>query len=239
MENTETKRKQSERIQTSILNAAEKKALVWMGQRMPRWITSDMMTVFGTIGAVVIAVGYYLSGQNIAFLWLASLGVVMNWFGDSLDGTIARVRNQQRPVYGFFVDHTVDVVNETIMFIGMGLSPLMNLDLALMILAAYLMLSVYVYISAHLKGEFRLTYAKMGPTELRIIAILMNTLFIFVRPLREFSVSTRILGQDLSLGVLDLAGIVILVALLAAYFVSIIRDAREYAKKEPLPRNDQ
>lgn len=227
--------KQSERIQTSILNAAEKKALVWMGQRMPRWISSDMMTALGMIGAVVIAVGYFLSGRNINYLWLASFGFVLNWFGDSLDGTIARVRNQQRPKYGFFIDHTVDVVNEALMFVGMGLSPLMRFDIALMILSAYLMLSVYVYISAHLKGEFRLTYAKMGPTELRIIAIIMNTLFIFIKPLRELSVTFRFLQRDVAMGVLDIAGVIVVVALLAAYFISILHDANQYAQEEPLP----
>ncbi len=231
--------KQSQRIQTSVLNAAEKKALVWMGERMPRWVSSDMMTSIGTIGAVVIALGYALSGKNINFLWLASLGFVLNWFGDSLDGTIARVRNQQRPKYGFFIDHTVDVVNETLMFIGMGLSPLMDFDIAMMILAAYLMLSVYVYISAHLKGEFKLTYAKMGPTELRIIAVIMNTLFVLIRPLREFSAHIRLFGKDLNLGVLDIAGIIIVIALLGAYFVSIFHDAKIYAKEEPLPKRDQ
>ena len=230
--------KKSERIQTSILNAAEKKALVWMGQRMPKWVSSDMMTVLGMLGAVVIAVGYFLSGQNINYLWLASFGFVLNWLGDSLDGTIARVRNQQRPKYGFFIDHTVDVVNEALMFVGMGLSPLMSFDIALMVLAAYLMLSVYVYISAHLKGEFRLTYAKMGPTELRILAVIMNTLFIFIKPLRDFSVSMRFLQHDMSLSVLDIAGIIVLIALLAAYFVSILHDANQYAKEEPLPRRD-
>ena len=92
--------KQAERIQTSILNAAEKKVLVWLAQRQPKWMTSDILTAIGFFGALVIAAGYILVNQNIGFLWLASLGLVINWYGDSLDGTLARVRNTQRPVYG-------------------------------------------------------------------------------------------------------------------------------------------
>ena len=110
--------KQAERIQTSILNAAEKKVLVWLAQRQPKWMTSDILTAIGFFGALVIAAGYILVNQNVAFLWLASLGLVINWYGDSLDGTLARVRNTQRPVYGYYLDHTVDAINEVIMFVG-------------------------------------------------------------------------------------------------------------------------
>ena len=101
MENTT----QSNRIQTSILNGVERKALIWLAKRQPSWVTSDMLTLVGSIGAVIIAVGYMLSGININFLWLATFGFLVNWYGDSLDGTLARVRNAQRPLYGFFVDH--------------------------------------------------------------------------------------------------------------------------------------
>ncbi len=94
------KEEQSKRIQTSVLNAAEKKVLVWLAQRQPRWVTSDMLTAIGVVGAIVVAVGYILSNRHIGWLWLASLGFVINWYGDSLDGTLARVRGTQRPVYG-------------------------------------------------------------------------------------------------------------------------------------------
>lgn len=89
---------QSKRIQTSVLNAAEKRILVWLAQRQPRWVTSDMLTAIGVVGAIVVAVGYILSNRQIGWLWLSSLGFVINWYGDSLDGTLARVRGTQRPV---------------------------------------------------------------------------------------------------------------------------------------------
>ena len=149
------------RIQTSVLNALEKKVLVWLAEKQPKWMTSDILTYIGTFGAVVIAAGYILSAWNINFLWLSSLGFVINWYGDSLDGTLARVRKTQRPVYGYYIDHTVDCINEFIMFIGIGLSGLMHFSLAMVILAVYFMLTINVSINAHLKKEFRLTYAKL------------------------------------------------------------------------------
>ena len=98
----------SERIQTSVLNAAEKKVLVWLAQRQPAWVTSDFLTYTGVVGALVCAVGFVLAHIDKNYLWISSLGLVINWYGDSLDGTLARVRNAQRPVYGFFIDHTLE-----------------------------------------------------------------------------------------------------------------------------------
>ena len=227
--------KKAERIQTSFLNGIEKKALVWLAARQPKWMVSDMLTFIGTLGAIVIAAGYILSSQSIHFLWLSSLGFIINWYGDSLDGTLARVRDMQRPIYGYYLDHTVDCINEAFMFLGVGLSPLMNLPLALMILVVYLFLTINVSVNAHLKGEFKLTYLKLGPTEFRVFAILVNTLFILVRPLRDFSKQMDILGHPAELRALDVAGIIVLVLLVAIYLITIITDARAYAKADPMP----
>ncbi len=231
-------KEQSVRIQTSFLNAAEKKALVWLAERQPKWMTSDILTFIGFLGAVIIAVGYALSA-NPVFLWLASFGWIINWYGDSLDGTLARVRKQQRPVYGFFIDHTVDCINESIMVIGIGMSPFMQFDVAIMCLVAYLLISVYVYISAHLKGEFKLTYGKMGPTELRVIMIIVNTLWFFIPWLREYSLDIKMFGNIYSFSVLDFVGVFLFVGILIAYFGSLIKDGREYAKADPLKKNEQ
>lgn len=225
------------RIQTSVLNALEKKALVWLAGHQPKWMTSDILTLIGTFGSVVIAAGYILAARNINFLWLSSLGFVINWYGDSLDGTLARVRNCQRPVYGYYIDHTVDAINEVIMFVGVGLSGLVHLELALLILVVYLMMTINVSINAHLKKEFRLTYAKMGPTEFRIIMILINTLFATIRPLREFSHDVVLFGHEMTLGALDYIAMVILVALTVMHLVSILQDARGYAKIDPPRKN--
>ena len=130
--------KKAERIQTSFLNGIEKKALVWLANRQPRWVTSDMLTWIGTLGSALIALGYILTHININWLWLSTFGLIVNWYGDSLDGTLARVRKTQRPIYGYYIDHTVDGINETLMFVGIGLSPFLNLYTALAMLVVYL-----------------------------------------------------------------------------------------------------
>ena len=109
--------KQSQRIQTSLLNAAEKKVLVWLADRQPRWMTSNGLTIIGIFGSLMIFAGYVLTNLRIEWLWLASAGFLVNWYGDSLDGTLARVRGTQRPLYGYYLDHTVDALNELLMFL--------------------------------------------------------------------------------------------------------------------------
>lgn len=226
-------RTQSVRIQTSILRGAEKKVLEWMAVRMPRWVSSDMLTAVGVLGAVIVAVGYFLSSRNLAWLWLASFGFVVNWFGDSLDGTLARVRNTQRPVYGFFIDHNIDGINEALMIIGAGLSPMFDIRIALLALSMYLLLSMYVYINAHLKNEFRLTYAGLGPTEFRVVVIIVNTVYLYAAPLREWTCSFSILGKGLTFGVFDFVGLAIVLILAVIYLVSLLGSAREFARLDP------
>ena len=223
------------RIQTSVLNALEKKVLIWLAQRQPRWVTSDMMTFIGVLGAVVIAVGYILTSQNINFLWLSSLGFIINWYGDSLDGTLARVRNTQRPIYGYYLDHTVDAINEVMIFVGVGLSGLMHLEIALLALVMYLLMTINVSINAHLKKEFKLTYASMGPTEFRIIMIIINTLFATISPLREFSHSFMIFGSDFTFKALDYIGVAIVIILAIMHLNTVRNDIKDYAEIDPIP----
>lgn len=226
------------RIQTSILNALEKKVLVWLAKRQPKWMTSDDLTCIGVFGAVVIAAGYILSAWNSNFLWLSSLGFIINWYGDSLDGTLARVRKTQRPVYGYYLDHTIDAINEVIIFAGVGLSGLMHLEIALLALVMYFLITINVSINAHLKKEFRLTYASMGPTEFRILMIIINTLFATIRPLREFSHSFTLCGHDFTFGALDYIGVVIVIVLAVIHLVTVHNDLKGYAKIDPMPKID-
>lgn len=226
------------RIQTSVLNAAEKKVLVWLAERQPKWMTSDILTYIGTLGAVIIAAGYILSARNINFLWLSSLGFFINWYGDSLDGTLARVRKMQRPIYGYYIDHTVDAINEVMIFVGVGLSGLMHLDIALLALVMYFLITINVSINAHLKKEFKLTYAKMGPTEFRIIMILINTLFVLIRPLREFSHSFILFGRELTFKALDYIGIAIIIILAILHLTTVFNDMKDYAEIDPVPHRE-
>lgn len=222
-------KEQSERIQTSILNRAEKVALIWLAQRQPRWVTSDFLTYLGVGGALVYAIGCILASQNIMWLWLASFGMVINWYGDSLDGTLARVRNLQRPVYGFFIDHSLDALTICIMCIGAGLSPMFRLDIALFVLAGYLVLSVYTYITTILKGEFRLTYSSFGPTEFRLVIILINTLYMYTS---WSEIEFNFYGQHL--GVYDVVGFAIGIFLFVAYFIQFSKDRKVLAEQDPI-----
>lgn len=226
------------RIQTSVLYKIEKNVLVWLAERQPKWITSDILTYIGTFGAVVIATGYVLSAWNINFLWLSSLGFIINWYGDSLDGTLARVRKTQRPIYGYYLDHTIDAINEVLIFVGVGLSGLIHMEIALMALVMYFLLTINVSINAHLKKEFKLTYASMGPTEFRIIMILINALFALIRPLREFSSSLKICGHEMTFGALDYIGIVIIIILAIIHLTTVRKDIKGYAKIDPMPKRD-
>lgn len=225
------------RIQTSILNASEKRLLVWLAKRQPGWMTSDILTYIGTFGAAVIAVGYILSARNIGFLWLSSLGFVINWYGDSLDGTLARVRNTQRPIYGYYIDHTMDAIDEFMIFVGVGLSGLMHLEIALLAFVMYLMITINVCINAHLKKEFKLTYARMGPTELRIIMILVNTMLVCIPFLRNLSHTYDIFGHEIAFVVLDYVGVAIVVILAIIHLATVYHDIRGYAQIDPLPKN--
>ena len=226
------------RIQTSVLNALEKKVLVWLAERQPKWMTSDILTYLGIFGAVVIAAGYILSAWNINYLWLSSLGFIINWYGDSLDGTLARVRKTQRPIYGYYLDHTIDAINEVMIFVGVGLSGLMHLEIALLALVMYMLITINVCINAHLKNEFKLTYASMGPTEFRIIMIIINTLFATITPLREFSHSFVLFGSEFTFKALDYIGVVIVLILALMHFTTVRKDIKDYAVMDPMPERD-
>lgn len=225
--------KQAARIQTSFLNAAEKKALVHMAGRLPKWVSSDLLSFIGFIGALTIGVGYALTGLSPAFLWLASLGFVINWYGDSLDGTLARVRNTQRPVYGFYLDHTLDCICELLMFLGLGVSPLMDMRIALLVQISYLLMTINVTINTHLKSEFRLTYAKLGPTEFRLLAIILNTILALSPALRDYTATFTILGHSETVTLLDIAGLVVFAVIMIMYLITVTMDLKAYSLADP------
>ena len=229
-------KKQAARIQTSILNPLEKKVLVWLAQRMPKWVTSDMLTLVGFFGSIIMATGYALANNDLRWLWLSCFGLLVNWFGDSLDGSLARVRNTQRKTYGFFIDHNVDVINETIMFIGVGCSPLVNMSFAMLALVAYFMLSVYVYIDCHLKGEMRLTYGGLGPTEFRLMLIIVNICFIYIPWLSEWKKPVTLFHNDFMIGLFDYIAVAAALLIFVFYLVSFFRDIKYFAKIDP-PKN--
>ncbi len=220
------------RIQTSILNAAEKRVLVWFAHRQPRWVTSDILTYIGVAGAFLCGLGFALSSLSINFLWLSSLGLVINWYGDSLDGTLARVRGTQRPKYGFFIDHSIDAITITMMCVGAGLSPLLRLDVALCVLVAYLILSVYTYVCTICTNQMRLTYGKLGPTEFRLIVIILNTIFIFT----PWSDYTYTFGSEV-FTLFDLIASGVVVIIMVLWLVQWLKDRKALSLIDPLRKN--
>jgi len=231
-ENTEN----AVRLQTSILNPLEKRALVWLASHMPSWVTSDALSYFSLFGAVVIALGYYLTNYSPAWLWLASLGFVLHWFGDSLDGTLARYRGQSRPLYGFYIDHNLDCVSEFFIFGGMGFSAYMHMWMGLLLFCVYLGMEVYVMICAHLKNEFKLTYGIFGPTELRVLMIIFNTVLFFARPLHDVAVPVKVGKLQGDLLIYDIVGGVIFLIMCYFYFSSLIADGKYFARLDPLKK---
>jgi archaetidylinositol phosphate synthase len=163
----------------TLTGPLEKRLLIWIAKRLPGWTTPDHLTIIGVIGAFVVFSGYALSNLSPAFLWLATLGFVINWFGDSMDGTLARVRKIERPIYGFYIDHTTDAFVEILIFLGLGISPFVQFEIACLALIGYLLLSVLVYVQTCVRGEFTISYGKLGPTEVRLLAIFGNTLVFF------------------------------------------------------------
>ena len=218
------------RIQTSLLSRKEKKILVWMALRLPKWVNPDLLTWLGLAGACIAGVGYILTNFNVCFLWVSSFGLVLNWFGDSLDGTLARVRNIQRPMYGFFLDHNVDGMTVLIICVGAGFSPLISFSASMLILAGYFLLSIFTYINTFLKNEFKISYGKLGPTEMRLAIIFVNTLFVFL-PVDVFQITIR--GNTFNL--LDIIAVCIALILFALYFGGFVMEKRKYEKMDPPP----
>ena len=163
-----------------LLGGLERPALQWLAANSPIWLKPDHLSAFGMFGSVLIFFSYWLCHISPAFLWLASLGFVINWVGDSLDGTLARFRLIERPKYGFFLDHTLDAIGQVLIFLGLGASPYVDLRIASLALIGYLLMSILVYVNTIVNGEFRIAYLKLGPTEMRVIAILANTLIFFI-----------------------------------------------------------
>jgi phosphatidylglycerophosphate synthase len=159
------------RVQENVLALGERRLLNWLCARMPAWVSPDILTAIGVLGAGLVFLGYALSHFHPATLGLAIVGYVVQWFGDSMDGSIARYRHIERPKYGYFLDHSVDGIVILLIMGGIGLSPYVRLDVALLALAGYLLLSIHAYLSARVLGELKLSYLAGGPTELRFILI--------------------------------------------------------------------
>jgi archaetidylinositol phosphate synthase len=209
-----------------LLAKAEKRALRAIAARLPRWILPDDLTALGVLAALGICVSYQLSNDSSVWLWVASALLVVHWLGDSLDGTLARVRQIQRPRYGYYLDHLVDAISTALIGIGLGLSPYMLLSVGAVIVVGYLILSINVYLESYALGRFSIGYGLLGPTEVRLILIALNTALAIWGGLR-FHVA------DLEVSPLDLVGVAVAAVMVLLLLGRAARNLRELAREEP------
>ena len=221
------------RVNDILLGPLERPTLAFFCRVMPAWVNSDMLTVLGVLGSILVLVSYIIVGrmgnlQGNWYLHLASLGFILNWFGDSLDGSLARYRHEERPNYGYFLDHSIDGFTALCIFIGLGASGLTNLSVSMLTLAMYLMLMNSVSLKTHATGVFEMTSIKIGPTEIRLIAILFNTyVYFFNSPQLQIP---SFLGETLSVGTLVVG---VLGVLMFLYFIyQTVRTSTQLARED-------
>jgi phosphatidylglycerophosphate synthase len=212
----------------SVLAAVEKKALVWMAKRLPRWVSSDHLTLLGFAAMLLAGIAYWLANRNPLALLLVVLALGVNWFGDSLDGTLARVRNQQRPRYGFYVDHVLDLMGTLVLLAGLALSGYMSPLIALGMLAAYLMVAAEEFLATHVRQVFHLSFLRIGPTELRII-LAIGTVYLLHGPW----VHLGVIGV---FRLFDVGGIIAIAGMALKLVVSAVRNTHALYLAERLPQ---
>lgn len=217
--------KPAKRIQDSALAGWEKRALVWMALRTPRWLNSDHFSALAVIGMAAAGAAYWAAGGHRVWLLVVVAGLALNWLGDSLDGTLARVREQQRPRYGFYLDHVLDGISTALLLGGLALSGFILPALALGLLVAYLLLMLESCLATYALGEFRMAFAGFGPTELRIV-LAIGTLFLWNDP------TVGVLSGRYRL--FDVGAVIAIAGMMAAVIVAAVRNTLTLYRQEPL-----
>ncbi len=220
------------RINDGWLAGPERRFLDWACPRLPAWISPDQLTALGFLGAVAAFAGYLLAAREPAWLWLVNFGLVVNWFGDSMDGNVARARGIERPRYGFFLDQSVDVLSQFIFALGLGLSGFVSLSIAITGLAAYFMMTALSLLRATATGEFHLASGGIGLTEVRCLFVFGNILFFFFPPV-PFPIG------PMTATYADLLGLLWIAVNLGLYLITMIAELRKLARadRRPPPRD--
>ena len=215
------------REHASLSAAQEKRVLIWIARRLPLRVSSDHLSMLGLLA--MAAAGACFAALRVSPWWAAGVvaALAVNWFGDSLDGTVARVRGQQRPRYGFYVDHIIDIAGTTMLLGGIACSGIMSPLLAIGVLAAYLLVAAEAYLATHASGVFRLSFMGIGPTELRVI-LAVGAIRVATRPFVPMPAfdETRLF---------DVGGLVAMVGLGAAFVVSSLRNTVALYRSDPTP----
>jgi archaetidylinositol phosphate synthase len=218
------------RVNHGLLAAAEKRTLVWMARRLPPWVNSDHLTLLALVAMAGIGGAFWAARFWRPALALAIVGLALNWFGDSLDGTVARVRGHERPRYGFYVDHVLDVAGITLLLGGLALSGFMSATVASCLLVAYLLTASEVFLATAVHGQFRMSFLNFGPTELRIVLAIG-----IARLLWSPDASVRPFGLGPFL-LFDVGGVVAAFGLIIAFISSALRNTLMLYRAEPLPK---
>ena len=214
------------RVLDTFTGPLERPLLQWLAARQPAWVTPDILTSVSIFGAFVIFIGFLLTNYSKNYLWLATFGFFINWYGDSLDGTLARFRHIERPIYGFYLDHVSDAFVEVLIFLGLGLSPYVRFDLACLALIGYFLLSILTFVRTCVKGEFTISYGRLGPTEVRLIAVIGNTLVFFLG-------TVTIPLFSLSLMIYDWIAIIVIFLEATISIATAFRQASLLSKQDP------
>ena len=215
-----------QRTNTGWLAGLERPTLAALASRMPGWVTPDILTAIGFAGSLITFGAYALAGTNPSWLWVASLGLIVNWFGDSLDGTLARYRKIERPRYGYFLDNSIDLVTQFLLAAGIALSGYIRSDLCFVALSIFLMMSVLSLLRQNISGVFQLAYGGIGPTEMRMMFILLNAAIYFYPPQPFALVGFELTYPNwLSLTWSTLA--------LATFLMGMLSDLRRLAVEDP------
>jgi len=215
------------RDNSSVTARLERQLLVWIAHRLPRWVNSDHLSVLGLSSMALAGIAFAALGVTPWAALAVVLALAANWFGDSLDGTVARVRQQQRPRYGFYVDHIIDLAGTTMLIAGMACSGLMNPVIACAVLVGYLLVSSESYLATHASGVFRMSFLGFGPTELRLVLMagaIRATQDAWVQP---FGAAPMRL--------FDIGGVIATCGLVAAFIVASVRNTRALYLAEPIP----
>ena len=212
----------------SVLAAAEKRLLIRLASHMPLSIHSDHLTVLALAAMALAGTGFWLARWDTNWLWVVVGALALNWFGDSLDGTLARLRCVQRPRYGFYVDHVLDIVGISLLLTGLACSGFMTPVIALSLLVAYLLVAGEVFLATSVRGVFRMSFAGVGPTELRIV-LAIGAVALRGDPLVSFGALGR--AQ-----LFDVGGVVAIIALLVALGCAIAQNTTALARLEPRPQ---
>jgi phosphatidylglycerophosphate synthase len=210
----------------SLTGRLEKRVLIWLAGRMPAGVNSDHLTLLGLTAMLAAGAAYALSGRDPRWLHAVNLLLAVNWFGDSLDGTLARCRNRLRPRYGFYVDHLSDAVGVLFLLGGLALSGFMSPAFAAAVLLAYYLLSIHIYLATHTLGVFRIAYGRLGGTELRILLAVGNLLLLVI---------PRVGWAGRSVLLFDVLGTGLAVAMTVTCAVSAYRTGRELFRLERIP----